>query len=52
MAIKIDKGKNNIEFKYFPVGLKLGIIMSSISLITFIIYVIINKRGIEVKNEK
>lgn len=52
IGIKIDKGINNIKFSYFPPGLKSGIIVSIISLITFIIYVIINKRGIEVKHEK
>ena len=38
IAIKINKGDNIVEFKYFPPGLKLGIIISTISLIiTFIL---------------
>lgn len=51
MAIKIDRGKNNIEFKYFPVGLTSGIIMSSISLLIFIIYVILYMKESRCKNE-
>lgn len=41
MAIKINEGENNIEFKYFPSGLLGGIIISGISLLIFIIYVIL-----------
>ncbi len=44
MAIKLEKGKNNIKFKYFTPGLKLGIIISIISVGGYIIYIIINKR--------
>lgn len=44
MAIKINKGENNIEFNYFPKGLKIGIIFSCLSIIIFISYYIYNKR--------
>ncbi|MCI8330683.1 MAG: glycosyltransferase, partial [Bacilli bacterium] len=43
MAIKINKGKNNIEFKYTTPGLLIGIIISTISLVFYIIYLIKNK---------
>ena len=51
MAIKINKGENNIEFKYFPPGLKIGIIISSVSVIIFIIYGIFQRKGVK-KYEK
>ncbi len=44
IGIKINKGINNINFKYKTPGLKTGLIISNISLITFIIYIIINKK--------
>lgn len=37
MAIKIHKGKNNIEFKYTPNGLKIGMIISGVSLLSYLI---------------
>ena len=40
MAIKINKGKNNIKFKYMPKGLKEGIIISISSFIIAIIYLL------------
>ena len=40
MAIKINKGKNDIKFKYMPKGLKTGIVISVISTIITIIYFI------------
>lgn len=50
MAIKINSGENNINFKYITPGLKVGITISTISSIIFIIYTIFLKRG--KKNEK
>ena len=38
MAIKLNKGKNNIKFNYVPQGLKEGIIISILSLIIFVYY--------------
>ncbi len=51
MAIKINKGENNIKFKYFPSGLLEGLIISVISLLIFIIYVILYMRGSRCKSE-
>lgn len=45
IAIKINKGKNDIIFKYFPQGLKEGIIISGTSLLLFIFYVILIRKG-------
>lgn len=39
LAIDIPKGKHEIEFKFIPKGLIMGIIISIISLLTIIIYV-------------
>lgn len=50
MAVKLNKGKNKIEFKYVPKGLKEGIIISILSFIIFIMYGIILKK--EKLNEK
>lgn len=36
MAIKGIKGENNIKFRYFTPGLKIGIIISFISTLTYI----------------
>lgn len=52
MAIKINEGENNIEFKYFPPGLLGGIIISCISLLIFVIYVILYMKESRCKNEK
>lgn len=41
MAIKINKGTNNIKFKYFTPGLKLGILVSMISFIIYLTYITI-----------
>ena len=38
MAIKVAKGKNNITFKYFPPGLKEGLILTIIAFISYLIY--------------
>jgi len=44
IGIKINKGINEIEFKYMTPGLKTGLIISGLSLITLITYIIINKK--------
>lgn len=44
MAIKIMEGKNEIEFKYFPPGLKVGLIISGFSIFGSVIYLVINGR--------
>ena len=38
MAIKVPKGTNKIKFSYFPYGLKLGLILTGISLVGYILY--------------
>ena len=43
MAVKINKGVNNIKFTYYPPGLKLGLILSIVSYISLLIYIILNK---------
>ncbi len=40
MAIKVNKGTSNIEFKYHTIGAKLGIYISLISLIIYFVYLI------------
>lgn len=52
IAIKINKGKNKIKFKYFPKGLKEGLMISGVSLIIYIIYVILYMKGNLRYNEK
>lgn len=52
IAIKINKGKNEIKFKYFPKGLKVGLMISGVSLIIYIIYVILYMKGNWCCNEK
>lgn len=44
IGIVLTKGTHEIEFKYFPPGLKEGIIISSISLCSIIIIYIVSKR--------
>ena len=39
MAVKGDKGKNTINFTYVPPGIKDGILISTLALIFFIIYI-------------
>ena len=51
MAIKVNKGKNDIKFSYYTPGLKLGGIISLISTLFYIIYILLNVRGVK-KNEK
>ena len=43
MAVKINKGVNNIKFTYYPPGLKLGLILSIVSYICLLVYIILNK---------
>ncbi len=43
MAVKINKGVNNIKFTYYPSGLKLGLILSIVSYISLLLYIILNK---------
>jgi len=45
IGIKLSNGINDIEFKYFTPGLKLGLILSSLSLITLIFYMIYNRKN-------
>lgn len=52
IAVKINKGKNEIKFKYFPKGLKEGLMISGVSLIIYIIYVILYMKGNWCCNEK
>ena len=46
MGIKVNKGDNLIELKYMPKGLKIGIIISLISGIIYIVYILINKKEV------
>ena len=43
LALEIGEGQHEIEFKYFPEGLKTGLIISSISVAAIILYFIIKK---------
>ena len=43
MAVKIKNGVNNIKFTYYPSGLKLGLILSIVSYIVLLVYIILNK---------
>ena len=43
IGIKLNSGINKIEFKYHTPGLNIGLIISSLSLITLIIYIIVLK---------
>ena len=43
MAVKVNKGVNNIKFTYYPSGLKLGLILSIVSYISLLVYIILNK---------
>ena len=44
MAVKLDKGINNLVFTYVTPGLPIGIVVSLVSLVGTIIYAIVNKR--------
>ena len=43
IGIKLNKGQNKIKFKYFTPGLKVGIVVSLISLVGVILIIIIKK---------
>ena len=51
MAIKCDKGHNEIRFNYFTPGLKFGIMVSIISVFCFILYYFVQKSIIKRKNK-
>ena len=42
-SIVYNKGINNIKFIYYPPGLKLGLILSFVSYISLLVYIIFNK---------
>lgn len=44
MAVKINKGKNNIKFKYYTPGLNIGIIISLLSLASYFSLILYNKK--------
>ena len=44
MAVKAEAGDNEIRFNYMPQGFKLGIVISSFSLIVLAIYIILCKK--------
>ena len=41
MAVLCEAGENNIEFKFMPVGLKTGVLLSGISIVIFAVYLIV-----------
>lgn len=43
IGIELDEGEHTIEFSYTPQGLKLGIIISGVSVLILLIFCIINK---------
>ena len=43
MGIKLNKGLNEVEFNYYTPGLDIGLIISGISFLTLISYIVINK---------
>ena len=45
IGFEIDKGEHKIEFKFFPVGLKIGLIISLLSLVIFITLILINRHN-------
>ena len=45
MAIKINQGNNKIEFKYYPPGLKIGIIITIFSIGGTMVYLIFKKHN-------
>ena len=52
MAIQVDEGFNNIEFTYSSIYLKIGCLISIISLLAMVVWIKINKREKgEQKNE-
>jgi len=54
MAVKVPEGTSAIEFKYFPQGLKLGLIVSSFAVVITVIYfavIVRNKQNLMTKKE-
>ncbi|MBW7573754.1 YfhO family protein [Caproiciproducens faecalis] len=45
MAIKLNKGKNEISVSYIPPGFQLGISLSVLGIVIFILFLILLKRG-------
>lgn len=50
IGIKINKGMNEIELNYITPGLRIGLLISVVSLVAFIIYFIRNKK-MKIKND-
>lgn len=44
IAIKINKGVNNIAFTYYPPGLKVGLILTIVSFIILLAYIFLNNK--------
>ena len=49
LGLMLPAGQHNIEFRYFPPGLKLGAIVSGISAIILLCYFIISARMLKRK---
>lgn len=48
MAVRVPENQiSNIRFNYFTPGLKLGVLISGVSLAVFTVYIIINKRRVK-----
>ena len=45
ITIKLDKGKHNIKMIYYPEGLKIGIILTSIGVLSLVLYTLIARKG-------
>ena len=46
IAIKINKGLNNVKFTYYPPGLKLGLILTIVSFIILLSYIFLNNKSL------
>ena len=46
IAIKINKGVNNIAFTYYPPGLKAGLILTIVSFIILLAYIFLNNKSL------
>ena len=44
IAIKINKGLNNVKFTYYPPGLKVGLILTIVSFIILLAYIFLNNK--------
>lgn len=49
IAIKINKGLNNVKFTYYPPGLKLGLILTIVSFIILLAYIFLNNKYLSYK---